>query len=266
MPLEPYKASIIGEDGQVAETNSKKVSNPVEFWLDDAERIVPFEQVAESLAQYLVDSSFRRQWDERTPIEDRDWYLRRDAGLRAYALHEARVRLRPFARRGVLKGGDYMEAVVASGMNLRRPGDMFDKRFAEFLEHGRRKEGPKFMTRLRKRRKRMADGSSVACPAQRIKFFALLFDRHLVPLEFCSDNVAADAINQAAADMGGTTLGYDENSVCQAMNVRQWRRTLGLRSKDPMIVWSRRGKHEDYAFDHPAAKIHGLAWRPQASS
>lgn len=143
---------------------------------------------------------------------------------------------------------------------------MFDKRFAEFLEHGRRKEGPKFMTRLRKRRKRMADGSSVACPAQRIKFFALLFDRHLVPLEFCSDNVAADAINQAAADMGGTTLGHDENSVCQAMNVRQWRRTLGLHSKDPMIVWSRRGKHEDYAFDHPAAKIHGLAWRPQASS
>ena len=58
---------------------------------------VPFGDALSNRVQEIT-SLYRKEWDERTPAVGREWYLRREAGLCAYARYAANLWLKPCNR------------------------------------------------------------------------------------------------------------------------------------------------------------------------
>lgn len=245
-------------------------TNPVELWLENPERTFTLSEVSEVLAHEFVNSTFRRAWDANTPTDGRDWYLRRDAGLWAYARREAEVRLRPFAKHGRFRGEDYLEAVlwwriVQHGGDAAIASSDFDELF-----RWKRHNDVGFFARLGARLAKR-DEPEGRFPDLRMRLYACLYDRGVVPLEFCTDDYAAWLINgiQRTKKRWLEKVGVETNAEA----VRGWRRLLKLRLTMPKVVKFRRalvhrGEPEasQYVFNRFAASRHGVPFIPPKDS
>lgn len=237
----------------------------------DCQEVRPVADAVTVFAQDLVNH-YRPSWDLQTPDAPqipsggRQWYLRREAGLRAFARYEAELRLKHFAKRGLLTGADYCEA--------RLQEIIFKRGWLEAKSHApttwqkfiswRKKSAPGFAEKLEVWFSRRNAGQLARhSPDPRIRLYALMFDRYPVPLEFCSDARSVVVVNHAIMreDWQG------KKNTANRESIRRWRRNLGLKPS-PTIVSKiphpRRAKKlgfkpgELFDIDHVAAKKIGL--------
>jgi hypothetical protein len=206
--------------------------------------------LTETVPRYADDliRMYRPQWDSfgeqqspnlRKPIsaEGRLWYLRRDTGLRAFARYEAELRLKPFSKDGFITGDDFYEAELQRDIFRRGLAVLGDKKWKVFIPL-RREMNTTFRQKLavwlsRKTHKSWKSPGGLAdyTADTRIEFYALLYDRYYVPLEFCSDEYSVDVLT------GATQSEYWRGSRTDLTRaaVRRWRRNLGLKPSPHII-------------------------------
>ncbi len=226
------------------------------------QEVVPLADMVEVFAEDLVNDH-RAGWDLQTPdvpqipSGGREWYLRRESGLRAFARYAAELRLKHFASdQDVITGAEFCEA--------RLQGIIFSRGWREAIKAlnsnpswkkfiaWRKKTTPAFAQKLHLWCSRSYDGELARhSPDPRIKLYALLFDRCPVPLEFCTEDYSAFILNETIQreDWPGKKVTPNRESV------RRWRRDLGLKLSKQVVF-----KYVNHfpKFDFTAAKIIGL--------
>ena len=245
------------------------------------QEIRPLVDLITIFAEDLVNC-YRAEWDSQTPKDwsqqttdapkvrpgGREWYLRRDTGLRAFARREAELRMKHFAKDGQLTGADFCEARLQEVIfKWGWKEALFDAppRWQKFISW-RKRTAPGFASRCqlwisRSNRQPLASHS----PDTRIKLYALLYDRAApVPLEFCSEDYSASALSECTQ---GEKWPGKRVALCRE-NVRRWRRDLGLKLSRHVVVkfchprtattYLLPTKETGVDVDHAAAKKIGL--------
>ena len=229
---------------------------------DDPERQYPLDAIVPLFAAWREEFYRVEVWDQNTAEvgQHREWFLNRKAGLRAFAAYEARIALSPFARNQTIRGDGFIEAMIhhqIRDLGLKtlsewEPG-FFD--WDDFLKF-KRLNDPKFFVRLGQWLSKGGDLDSYNAD-RRIKLYASLYDRALVPFEYCSDAYAAGAINRLMEVEGWP----GPNKKTNPLAVQGWRRLLKLSLANPLIVRSARdGTPLPANFE--AARRHGLPFAP----
>ncbi len=195
----------------------------------------------------LVDH-YRAGWDLQTPdapqipSSGRQWYLRREAGLRAFARYEAELRLKHFAKQGLLSGADYCEARLQEmifKLGWKEAKHHAPTSWQKFISW-REKSAPGFAEKLAVWISRRNTGKLARhSPDPRIRLYALMYDRAAlmydrapVPLEFCSEAWSVVVVNHAIK----REAWQGKKTVANRQSVRRWRNNLGLKFSPHVVA------------------------------
>lgn len=75
---------------------------PDKLWEGNPEALIPHEQVKAALADWIAEK-YRAEWDGYSPDYGSEFFLKRDAGLKAYATYEADYYLRAPGRHSAVE-------------------------------------------------------------------------------------------------------------------------------------------------------------------
>jgi hypothetical protein len=209
--------------------------------LRDCKQVRPLAEAVTVFAEDLVNYH-RAFWDSLSPDSSkissgsREWYLCRSTGLRAFSNYEAKLRLKHFASQSALiTGAEYCDSRIQElfyrfGWREALTALEGSPKWEKFL-NWRKKTSPAFAKKLnlwcsRSNKTELARHA----PDSRIRLYAMLYDRAVpVPLEFCSEDLAAHILTQII----GNQKWPGNNKTPNDENIRQWRKSLGLKlSKD----------------------------------
>lgn len=181
---------------------------------------------------------YRPDWNLNTPPASfksllsggRKWYLRREAGLQAFARYEAKLRLKHFSKDGLITGAEYcacrlQEVLFDWGWREALAPGRVPSRWKQFISW----PGITLRLQLWKSRNALARYS----PDPRIKLYAQLYDRGTpCPLEFCSEDYSATDVSEKiqCEDWPG------KGEAVTRENVRRWRRSLGLTLSEHVVI------------------------------
>jgi hypothetical protein len=198
----------------------------------DCQEVRPLADAAAIFAEDLVNH-YRADWDSclkdvsQISSDSRKWYIRRDTGLWAFALREAKLRLEHFSKDGLITGADYCEARMQEMIFSWGWREIFNAppAWQKFISW-RKKTAPEFASKLKVWKSRSSNHKKTLArhsPVPHIKLYAQLYDRAVIPLEFCSDDYSSHLMTICAREKA--LLG--ESEAFSRENVRRWRRDLG---------------------------------------
>jgi hypothetical protein len=218
--------------------------DPEKLWEDKgADYIALYDEVLERVASWL-ESDLQKVWDGNTFIKH-PWFLARNAGLRAWSLYEANLRLRPFYREKYTLA-DYCEFKLLVGMQ-KHEAEVKDPSWSDFLSFMTQTEGISFLNRIVEKAKLK--------PAQHQlvhRLFCCLWDREVVPFEFWTYSAMQVRFAEILTKKGAA----DTSSVSEG-NLRQLVARFKL-TKSRHVIVSKFVAGDFERFDGKAAAAAGL--------
>jgi hypothetical protein len=175
---------------------------------------LPREAVAAGLAKWL-ESQLGWVWDQQTEVKI-PWYLERRAGLRAWCLDEATLRLSS-AKRDSFSAAEFCEFHFGEALREHGGRALAEPFWDELIWHKRQIEDFNFFTHLH---------VLVAQPSYEFsqvkRLFCVLWDRAVCPLEYWSYNAMEIYLKETMARKGVRDAVPSANTLCQ------WVGRLGL--------------------------------------
>ena len=177
------------------------VEGPDKLWEGNPEALIPHEQVKAALADWITEK-YRAKWDENSPKYGAEFFLKRDAGLKAYATYEADYYLRAPGRHSAVESKrgcpekwrevDFSECMLIEEISRIGAEALSGGRFA-FIAEIKAKEGDKsFFIKLGKWLERESNEWQ---PSEQIQRYAHAYARCIFPFEFCTDEFAAHVLS-----------------------------------------------------------------------
>jgi hypothetical protein len=199
-----------------------RVSHLEDIWVKNGPQYAaPFEEVQQALCDLLADD-WRTVWDRNTKIDSRrEWYLKRDAGLWAWASYAADFRLRQTGKIS-FTAEDYYQFHLCDEIKRVGTEALADEYFHRFRDYEFATKNEKFIQNLNR-----ALTNTGRQPNREFVWFCFLWDRFVIPLQFWT-NEAIAGYYRANRDDDGKELNKER--------IRDWKRALKLKEASPVLV------------------------------
>ena len=209
------------------------------LWADNPQRCVKVEDLEPHFADYL-QRGYLPLWNAACLS---DWHGKRIRGLEAYALYEARFRLGQYHK-------DKFTELEWKQWHLQDSKNLPDPYYNDLVMEKKQTNAVDFFGWVGKVLSQKGNE-----PNWNLKVFAFFYDRAPIPLEFWTNNAAANLLTRTFRKQG-RNVGGDGFTRDQ---VKQWkRRELKLKETKPFIVTNFHEVSGDMDFNLEAAKKHGL--------
>jgi hypothetical protein len=217
--------------------------DPYYMWENlEPEDTLAYAVVRDGLALFIA-AQRRAQWNIDTKPETPE-HLARDAGLRAWAVHEAKQRMKLHLL-PAYSAADFHTLHFAE--EIRDGGNLNDPEWKSLIDHKLAVRDRIFFERIG-----LLMGQQGNWEHRAMMLFCLLWDRALVPLEYWCVPAATVFLREALLACSINVAGVTECTV------RQWIRRLGLKRAMPPVVLKYWNKKVMPRFDDDAARVHGL--------
>lgn len=187
------------------------------LWEEDRQKRYPSSVITEKLIPHLI-AAYKPLWDASS--NDSTYHKQRTKGLHAYARYEAEFRIRQSGRND-FDLEQYMQFHLFDSVDF--SSDFYE----DFMDYQRRTKNKDFFLELANTLKRKGKN-----PNLQIRFYAMLYDRAPIPLEFWTNQAAADFLSKAYR------LADAKSDKCFTRDqVKKWKQNeLKLKETKPIVV------------------------------
>jgi hypothetical protein len=196
--------------------------HPEDIWVGKGPKYqAPFDEVERALACLLADD-WRAVWDANTKVDyHREWYLKRDAWLKAWAGYAADFQLRQTGKTS-FTAEDFYQFHFCD--EIKRVGSeaMADEYFHPFHDYEFAKKNQGFIETLCRALTNKGRQPNLAFVG-----FCFLWDRSVIPFQFWA--------NEAIAGWYRATTG-DDGTKFNKERIRDWKRCLKLKQTPPLLA------------------------------
>jgi hypothetical protein len=222
--------------------------DPYYLWTDlEPEQALPYDQVQEGLAKFLA-YQLRRKWDQLTTIKI-PWYLRRDAGLRAWSRYEAGQRLAVQPRQSYT-AAQFHELHFSEVLRKRGQAELSNSEWDDLFRYKRQIGDLKFFEHIA-----LIVNQSGVWQHLPMQLFCAFFDRlDPAPFEYWAHPAASEYLIQYLQRYQLNTQGITPEAL------RQWAHRLGLKQSRPSVVEAYNARRGVADINFSAAAEHGLVW------
>lgn len=199
-----------------------EASHPEDIWVKKGPKYAaPFEEVHAALARLLM-SDWHSVWDRNTVVPcQREWYLKREAGLWAWADYAADFQLRQTGKQA-FTAEDYYQFHLCDEIKSVGAAGLADEYFHHFRDYEFATKNEGFIEALNRALKNKGRQ-----PNLEFVRFCFLWDRHVIPFEFWT--------NEAIAGYYRSNTG-DDGTKFNKERVRDWKRALKLKEASPLLA------------------------------
>jgi hypothetical protein len=242
MPTQPQNVPNQPQ-GSSEEQLARAEVDPYYLWENlEPEDTVPYATVRAGLVRFIT-AQRRSQWDLVTEPKTPE-HLARDAGLRAWATHEAEQRM-TLHLLSAYSAADFHTLHFAE--EIREGGNLNDPEWGPLIHYKLAVRDRVFFERIGLLMSQQGNWEHRAK-----MLFCMLWDRALIPLEFWCVPAATVFLREALVACSINIAGVTEYTV------RQWIHRLGLKRAMPPVVLKYWNKKVMPRIDDDAARVHGL--------
>jgi hypothetical protein len=239
--------NIFNQPNGISEEQLERAAiDPYYLWTGlEPEDTLPYAAVRDGLARFITVQR-RPQWD-LTIKNQLPQHLRRDAGLRAWAAHEAEQRMK------LHEVPDYSAAdfhTLHFAEEVRDGGNLNDPEWGPLIQHKLAVRDRVFFERIGLLMSKQGNWEH-----RTLMIFCMLWDRAAIPLEYWCVPASTVFLREELVACQISVSGVTEAAIYQ------WIHRLGLVRAQPPVVLKYWNKKRMPRIDDKAARLHGLMIR-----
>ena len=234
--------------GESSNQKQPDADGPFSLWADDPLALIPHEQVKAALTEWFAEDH-RAEWDNHSPDYGQEFFLSREAGLRAYAGYESDFYLRTLYHHDREEEREFPEqwridqfgeCMFLEAINRQKEDALANMHFSWLFDAKRKRKDKRFFVRLGQWLEREKERPT---PNVAIKRYAVEYDRFMIPFEFATDEFAAQVMTYVD-QRNENDIDVDHSSD----KTRKWRTNyLRLPLTKPVAgKWSRKKQEAHY--------------------